>query len=41
VAQRAGVEMPLSEQVYRVLHAGLAPRDAVRELMSRSLKPEA
>jgi glycerol-3-phosphate dehydrogenase (NAD(P)+) len=41
VAQRAGVEMPLSEQVYRVLHAGLAPREAVRELMSRSLKPEA
>jgi glycerol-3-phosphate dehydrogenase (NAD(P)+) len=40
VAARAGVEMPICEQVYRVVYAGVAPKDAVRELMSRALKPE-
>jgi len=41
VAARAGVEMPICEQIYRVVHEGLAPKVAVRELMSRALKPEA
>ena len=40
VATRAGVEMPLCEQLYRVVHDGLAPKAAVKELMSRALKPE-
>jgi glycerol-3-phosphate dehydrogenase (NAD(P)+) len=40
VAARAQVELPICEQVYRVLHAGLAPKAAVKELMSRALKPE-
>jgi glycerol-3-phosphate dehydrogenase (NAD(P)+) len=40
VAQKAGVEMPICEQVYRVVHEGVAPKDAVKELMSRALKPE-
>ena len=40
VAQRVAVEMPISEQLYRVVHEGLAPREAVKELMSRALKPE-
>jgi glycerol-3-phosphate dehydrogenase (NAD(P)+) len=40
VAQRAGVEMPICEQVYRVVYEGVAPQDAVKELMSRALKPE-
>lgn len=40
VAQRAGVEMPICEQVYRVVYEGVAPKDAVKELMSRALKPE-
>jgi len=40
VAQRAGVEMPICEQVYRVVYQGVAPKDAVKELMSRALKPE-
>lgn len=40
VAQQASVEMPICEQVYRVVYEGVAPRDAVRELMSRALKPE-
>jgi glycerol-3-phosphate dehydrogenase (NAD(P)+) len=40
VAQRAGVEMPICEQVYRVVYEGVAPKDAVKDLMSRALKPE-
>jgi glycerol-3-phosphate dehydrogenase (NAD(P)+) len=40
VAARLAVEMPLCEQVYRVLYENVAPKDAVRELMSRALKPE-
>lgn len=40
VAQRAGVEMPICEQVYRVVYEGVAPKDAVKELMTRALKPE-
>lgn len=40
VAQRAGVEMPISEQVYRVIYEGVAPQDAVRQLMSRDIKAE-
>ena len=40
VAAKHGVEMPISEQVYRILYDGAAPRDAVTALMSRSLKSE-
>jgi glycerol-3-phosphate dehydrogenase (NAD(P)+) len=40
VAQKVGVEMPISEQVYRVIYEGVAPLTAVRELMSREIKPE-
>lgn len=40
VATRAAVEMPICEQLYRVVHEGLAPKVAVKELMSRALKPE-
>ena len=41
VAARASVEMPICESLYRVVHEGLAPKAAVKELMSRALKPEA
>ncbi|MGC8520550.1 MAG: NAD(P)H-dependent glycerol-3-phosphate dehydrogenase [Steroidobacteraceae bacterium] len=40
VAARHGVEMPLSEAVYRVLYEAVAPREAVRELMTRPIKSE-
>lgn len=40
VANRLQVEMPISEQIYRVIYEGVAPKDAVKELMSRALKPE-
>ena len=41
VSRRLGVEMPISEQVYRILYDGLAPQEAVAALMGRALKPEA
>lgn len=40
VARRSGVDMPICEQVYRILYEGVAPAEAVAALMSRALKPE-
>ena len=40
LAERHGVEMPITREVYRVLFEGKSPRDAVRELMIREPKPE-
>lgn len=40
VAARVSVEMPICEQIYRVVYEDVAPRDVVKELMSRALKPE-
>lgn len=40
LARRAGVEMPITEQVHTVLTAGRVTRDAIRELMERRLKQE-
>jgi glycerol-3-phosphate dehydrogenase (NAD(P)+) len=40
VAARAGVEMPIAEQVYGVLYEGRDVREAVRALMARELKRE-
>ncbi|MFF3555846.1 NAD(P)H-dependent glycerol-3-phosphate dehydrogenase [Streptomyces tsukubensis] len=40
LAERHGVEMPIAETVVRVIHEGVSPQGAVKELMSRSAKPE-
>lgn len=40
LAQREGIEMPICEQVYRVLFEGLDPRAAIATLMGREAKPE-
>jgi len=40
VARRVGVEMPISEVIYRVLYEGLAPKEAVVALMRRTVKAE-
>ncbi|MEW8029364.1 MAG: NAD(P)H-dependent glycerol-3-phosphate dehydrogenase [Candidatus Thiodiazotropha sp.] len=40
LSQRHGVEMPISEQVYRVLYEGLAPKEAVHNLLERRQKAE-
>jgi glycerol-3-phosphate dehydrogenase (NAD(P)+) len=40
LAARAGIEMPIAEQMRGVLYQGKPPREAVEELMLRSLKRE-
>jgi glycerol-3-phosphate dehydrogenase (NAD(P)+) len=40
LAERAGVEMPISRQVFRILFEGLDPAEALHELMTRPLRPE-
>lgn len=40
LAKHYKVDMPISEQVFRVLHEQLSPLDAVRNLLAREVKPE-
>jgi len=40
LARRHGVEMPIAEQVYGILHEGRDPNQCVRELLSREQKQE-
>jgi glycerol-3-phosphate dehydrogenase (NAD(P)+) len=40
LARRHSVEMPITEQMYQMLHQGLPPREAIRRLMERSLRGE-
>jgi len=40
VATRLGVEMPIVEQIYKVVYEGVSPQDAVLALMRRPITPE-
>ena len=40
IAQRRGVEMPITEMTHRVLFEGLSPQQALVELMRRAPQPE-
>ena len=40
VAEKLGIEMPIVNQVYRILYEGVTPREAVGALMTRELKAE-
>lgn len=40
LAEKTGTEMPITEQVYRVLYEGRPPTEAVDELLNRQLKSE-
>jgi glycerol-3-phosphate dehydrogenase (NAD(P)+) len=40
LARRYSVEMPISEQMFQMLHFGISPQEAIRRLMERSLKGE-
>jgi glycerol-3-phosphate dehydrogenase (NAD(P)+) len=40
LARSRSIEMPITEQMYAILDQGKPPRDAIRELMERSLKAE-
>jgi glycerol-3-phosphate dehydrogenase (NAD(P)+) len=41
LARARGVEMPITEQMYAVLHDGKSPREAIHHLMTRTAKSEA
>jgi len=40
LARAQGVEMPISNQIYRVLYRNKPPRKALQDLMSRALREE-
>jgi glycerol-3-phosphate dehydrogenase (NAD(P)+) len=40
LARKLKVEMPITTQVHRVLESQVTPREAIRELMERTLKDE-
>jgi glycerol-3-phosphate dehydrogenase (NAD(P)+) len=40
LAARLGVEAPLVTAIYKILYEGLAPKDAIKKLMTRELKDE-
>lgn len=40
LAQKYGIDMPITEQTYKVLYEQLAPQIAVQNLLSREQKPE-
>jgi glycerol-3-phosphate dehydrogenase (NAD(P)+) len=40
LANRLGIEMPISEQVYRVLYEGVSPEQATRALLDREPRAE-
>jgi len=40
IAKRLGVEMPICEQVFGVLHEGVTPEQATRNLLMRRSKAE-
>jgi glycerol-3-phosphate dehydrogenase (NAD(P)+) len=40
LADKLGIEMPITREMYRVLHEGEKPRDAIQRLMTRALKSE-
>jgi glycerol-3-phosphate dehydrogenase (NAD(P)+) len=40
VADKLSVEMPICQQIYRILYEDMSPREAVTALMTRALKPE-
>jgi len=40
LSQDRQVEMPITEQVYKVIYEGQSPRDAVNNLLNRTPHPE-
>ena len=40
LARKLGIEMPISEQIYRILHEGVDPRVAAKELLMREMRDE-
>ncbi len=39
-AKKRGIDMPITDEVYAILYEGKSPKESIKVLMSRSLKPE-
>lgn len=40
LAQKAGIELPITQAIYAILYENLDPRDAVKQLLQRAIKEE-
>lgn len=40
LSKKLGVEMPISHEIYHILHDDASPKEALQRLMTRDLKPE-
>jgi glycerol-3-phosphate dehydrogenase (NAD(P)+) len=40
LARERRIELPITEQVYSILHLGNSPQDAIRAIMERPLRRE-
>ena len=40
LARKYKVDMPIAEQVYRILYEGLPPKEAVHNLLARDIRSE-
>jgi len=40
LAKKAGIEMPITTEVYKIIYQGKDPREAVKDVMTRKLKEE-
>ena len=40
MAKKKGIEMPITQVIYRIVFDGLDPRSGVNALMTRTLRPE-
>ena len=40
LSKQHGVEMPIAEQVYQIVHEGKSPAEALTDLMLRAPRPE-
>ncbi len=40
LSRKLGVEMPISQEIYRILYENVSPREALHRLMTRNLKQE-
>ena len=38
LSKKLGIELPITEEVYKMLYEGKAPKDVVKDLSSRDLK---
>jgi len=40
LSRKIGIDMPISQEMYRILYEDLSPKEAVYRLMTRDLKRE-